>query len=148
MLKNQWFLGYDDMKSFNVFLSLLFCNHSLSKNQIYNCNWSWSINTSNHDICVAGGLKHFSLFKQMVLLLLGDSQCERIWPTVRLDREVLRDAIFYPVKNRASVLPGYKSITSAVSINNCEPSWCNTLMLANCYFLISLKTGLISCAFD
>lgn len=140
MLNNQWFLGYDDMKSFNV-LSLLFCNHSVSKNQIYNS--SWSINTSNPVICVAGGLKHFSLFKQMVLLLLGDSQCERIWPTVRLDREVLRDAIFYPVKNRASVLPGYKSITSAVSINNCEPSWCNTLVLA-----ISLKTGLISCAFD
>ena len=42
----------------------------------------------------------------MVLLLLGDSQVERIWPTVRLDREMLRDAIYFPVKNRGAVSAG------------------------------------------
>ena len=52
----------------------------------------------------------------MVLLLLGDSQVERVWPTVRLDREVLRSAIYFPVKNRASILSGYSSITASVSI--------------------------------
>ena len=51
----------------------------------------------------------------MVLLLLGDSQVERIWPTVRLDREMLRDAIFFPVKNRGSVSAGFQSITATVS---------------------------------
>ena len=51
----------------------------------------------------------------MVLLLLGDSQVERIWPTVRLDREMLRDAIFFPVKNRGAVSAGFQSITAAVS---------------------------------
>ena len=52
----------------------------------------------------------------MVLLLLGDSQVERIWPSVRLDREVLRDAIYFPVKNRSAVLSVYKSITAAVRL--------------------------------
>ena len=52
----------------------------------------------------------------MVLLLLGDSQVERVWPTVRLDREVLRDAIFVPVKNRQAIMSGYQSITAAVSV--------------------------------
>ena len=52
----------------------------------------------------------------MVLLLLGDSQVQRIWPNVRLDRELLRDAIYVPVKNRASILSGYQSITASVSI--------------------------------
>ena len=52
----------------------------------------------------------------MVMLLLGDSQVERVWPTVRLDREVLRDAIFILVKNRQAIMTGYQSITAAVSI--------------------------------
>ena len=51
----------------------------------------------------------------MVLLLLGDSQVERIWPTVRLDREVLRDVLFVPVKNRQSIMSGFQAITAAVS---------------------------------
>ena len=52
----------------------------------------------------------------MVLLMLGDSQVERIWPSVRLDRELLRDAIFYPVKNREAVTHGFRSITASVRI--------------------------------
>ena len=51
----------------------------------------------------------------MVLLLLADSQVERIWPTVRLDREVLRDALFVPVKNQQSIMSGFQAITAAVS---------------------------------
>ena len=53
----------------------------------------------------------------MVFLVLGDSQVERIWPTVRLDREVLRDALFVPVKNRQSIMAGFQAITASVSIN-------------------------------
>ena len=52
----------------------------------------------------------------MVMLLLGDSQVKRVWPTVRLDREVLRDAIFILVKNRQAIMTGYQSITAAVSV--------------------------------
>ena len=59
----------------------------------------------------------------MVLLLLGDSQVERIWPSVRLDREVLRDAIYFPVKNRSAILSGYKSITAAVRIMVNASTW-------------------------
>ena len=54
---------------------------------------------------------------KMVLLLLGDSQVERIWPSVRLDRELLRDAIFIPVKNQAAVADGFRSITASVRLN-------------------------------
>ena len=53
----------------------------------------------------------------MVLLLLGDSQVERIWPTVRLDSEVLRDVLFVPVKNRQSIMAGFQAITASVSID-------------------------------
>ena len=53
----------------------------------------------------------------MVFLMLGDSQVERIWPTVRLDREVLRDALFVPVKNRQSIMAGFQAITASVSID-------------------------------
>ena len=52
----------------------------------------------------------------MVLLLLGDSQVQRIWPSVRLDREILRDAIYFPVKNRDAIVSGYQSITASVNM--------------------------------
>lgn len=52
----------------------------------------------------------------MTLLVLGDSQVERVWNHVRGDREQLRTGQFYPVKNRASVLNGFKSIKPNVSI--------------------------------
>ena len=53
----------------------------------------------------------------MVLLILGDSQVERIWPSVRLDREVLRDALFFPVKNRSAILSGFNAMTASVRIH-------------------------------
>ena len=52
----------------------------------------------------------------MVLLLLGDSQVSRVWPNVRLDREILRDAIYFPVKNRDSIVAGYSAITASVNM--------------------------------
>ena len=52
----------------------------------------------------------------MTLLVLGDSQVERVWNHVRGDREQLRTGQFYPVKNRSSVLNGFKSIKPNVSI--------------------------------
>ena len=52
----------------------------------------------------------------MVLLILGDSQVQRIWPSVRLDREVLRDAIYFPVKSRDAIVSGYQSITASVNM--------------------------------
>ena len=52
----------------------------------------------------------------MTLLVLGDSQVERVWNHVRGDREQLRAGYFYPVKNRSSVLNGFKSIKPNVSI--------------------------------
>ena len=52
----------------------------------------------------------------MVLLLLGDSQVSRVWPNVRLDREILGDAIYFPVKNRDSIVAGYSAITASVNM--------------------------------
>ena len=52
----------------------------------------------------------------MVLLLLGDSQVSRVWPNVRLDREILRDAIYFPVKNRDCIVSGYSAITASVKM--------------------------------
>ena len=52
----------------------------------------------------------------MVLLLLGDSQVSRVWPNVRLDREILRDAIYFPVKSRDAIVTGYSAITASVNM--------------------------------
>ena len=49
------------------------------------------------------------------VLLLGDSQVERVWANVRGNREILRDAIFCPVKNRKSMLPGLQSVKPSVN---------------------------------
>ena len=49
------------------------------------------------------------------VLLLGDSQVERVWANVRGNREILCDAIFCPVKNRKSMLPGLQSAKPSVN---------------------------------
>ena len=51
----------------------------------------------------------------MALLVLGDSQVERVWNHVRGDREQLRTGYFFPVKNRSSMMNGFKSIKPNVS---------------------------------
>lgn len=51
----------------------------------------------------------------MQLLLLGDSQIERIWVNVRGNRELLRNAIYIPVKRLDQMAGGFNSITASVS---------------------------------
>ena len=52
----------------------------------------------------------------MALLLLADSQLERVWPNVRNNREAYRTAIFTPVKNFDQMLKGFMNIQSTVSL--------------------------------
>ena len=52
------------------------------------------------------------------LLILGDSQIERVWNNVRGNREVLPSALFVPVKNRNSMIPGMQAIKPTVSKSN------------------------------
>ena len=52
----------------------------------------------------------------MALLLLADSQLERVWPNVRNNREAYRTAIFNPVKNYDQMLTGFQGIQSSVSV--------------------------------
>ena len=49
------------------------------------------------------------------LLLLGDSQIERVWNNVRGNREMLRSALYFPVKNRNSLLAGFQAVKPTVS---------------------------------
>ena len=53
---------------------------------------------------------------QMVLMLMADSQLERVWASVRNNREGYRTGLFVPVKNRQAIMSGYQSITAAVSV--------------------------------
>ena len=48
------------------------------------------------------------------LLILGDSQVERVWNHVRGDREQLKTGFFVPVKNKKAMLNGFKSIKPTV----------------------------------
>ena len=50
------------------------------------------------------------------LLILGDSQVERVWNHVRGDREQLKTGYFVPVKNKKAMLNGFKSIKPTVII--------------------------------
>ena len=48
--------------------------------------------------------------------MLGDSNVERAWLHTRNNREMLRTAIFVPVKRIDQLQPSYQSITPSVSI--------------------------------
>ena len=52
----------------------------------------------------------------MSLLVLGDSQIDRIWRNVRQNRELLRTATYAPVKNFAQLGDGFKTLTASVMI--------------------------------
>ena len=52
----------------------------------------------------------------MSLLLIGDSNVERIWMHVRENREHLRSAVFVPVKRIDQLSTGFQAITASVSI--------------------------------
>ena len=51
----------------------------------------------------------------MSLLLIGDSNVERIWLSVRNNREHLRSATFVPVKRLDQVPSCFQAITPSVS---------------------------------
>ena len=52
----------------------------------------------------------------MSLLLLGDSNVERIWLNVRNNRELLRTGLFIAVKRFDQLSSGFQAVTSSVSI--------------------------------
>ena len=52
---------------------------------------------------------------QMVLMLMADSQLERVWASVRNNREGYRTGLFVPVKNLGQLVNGVQSMTASVS---------------------------------
>ena len=52
------------------------------------------------------------------LLILGDSQVERVWNNVRGNLEILRSALYIPVKNRNSIIPGLQAVKPTVRVLN------------------------------
>ena len=50
----------------------------------------------------------------MSLLILADSQVERVWRNVRNNRELLRTATYVPVKRIGQLHDGVKSMTAQV----------------------------------
>ena len=52
----------------------------------------------------------------MTLLLLGDSNVERSWLNVRNNRELLRGAVFVPVKRFDQIVTGFNSLIPSVSV--------------------------------
>ena len=51
----------------------------------------------------------------MSLLLIGDSNVERIWMHVKENQEHLRSAMFVPVKRIDQLPTGFQAITASVS---------------------------------
>ena len=54
----------------------------------------------------------------MSLLLLGDSNVERIWLQVRNNREMLRTATFVAVKRLDQLTSGYQALNSSVMLES------------------------------
>ena len=52
----------------------------------------------------------------MSLLLIGDSNVERIWLHVKENREHLRSATFVPVKRIDQLSTGFQAITASVGL--------------------------------
>ena len=52
----------------------------------------------------------------MSLLLIGDSNVERIWMHVRENREHLRSATFVPVKRIDQLATGFQALTASVGL--------------------------------
>ena len=59
-------------------------------------------------------MDNIALF-QMSLLVLGDSNVERSWLNVRNNRDLLRGAVFVPVKRYDQIVTGFSSMISSVS---------------------------------
>ena len=54
----------------------------------------------------------------MSLVILADSQVERVWRNVRLNRELLRTAMYAPVKRLSQLHEGVKVLTSQVIVKD------------------------------
>ena len=52
----------------------------------------------------------------MSLLVLADSQIERVWRSVRQDREILKTAEFVPVKRFNQMHDGFKAMKATVRL--------------------------------
>ena len=52
----------------------------------------------------------------MSLLVLGESNVERAWLSVRNNRELLRSAVFVPVKRIDQLQAGFQAMTSNVRL--------------------------------
>ena len=52
----------------------------------------------------------------MSLLLIGDSNVERIWLHVKENREHLRSATFVPVKRIDQLSTGFQALTASVGL--------------------------------
>ena len=76
----------------------------------------------------------------MSLLLIGDSNVERIWLHVKENREHLRSATFVPVKRVDQLPTGFQAITASVSLD----SYLNVKYVLFCFNLITeaLSNGL------
>ena len=53
----------------------------------------------------------------MSLLILADSQVERVWRNVRQNRELLRTAIYAPVKRLSQLQDGIRVMTAQVCVS-------------------------------
>ena len=58
----------------------------------------------------------------MSLVILADSQVERVWRNVRLNRELLRTATYAPVKRLSQLHEGVKVLTAQVIVKRFS-SW-------------------------
>ena len=54
----------------------------------------------------------------MALMLLGDSNVERVWLNVRNNRELLRSAVVFSVKRFDQVQSGFQALVPSVSVNS------------------------------
>ena len=59
----------------------------------------------------------FLIFSKMSLLILADSQVDRIWRNVRQNRELLRTAEYFPVKRVDQLAEGFKAMKASVSFS-------------------------------
>ena len=54
----------------------------------------------------------------MALMLLGDSNVERVWLNVCNNRELLRSAVVFSVKRFDQVQSGFQALVPSVSVNS------------------------------
>ena len=54
----------------------------------------------------------------MALMLLGDSNVERVWLNVRNNRELLRNAVVFSVKRLDQIQSGFQALVPSVSVNS------------------------------